>query len=143
MQGVITHVLRTSKTIAVVGLSPKPERPSHEVACYLQAQGYRIIPINPGIHGKLLLGQMCFANLREAAAALALKGIHIDIVDCFRQSEEIPAIAQDAIAIGARVLWMQSGVRNDEAARQAEAAGLVVVQDKCTKTEHRRLHESG
>ncbi|MBV2163716.1 MAG: CoA-binding protein [Comamonas sp.] len=140
MESVIARVLRTSKTIAVVGLSPKPERPSHEVAHYLQAQGYRIVPINPGVHGKLLLGEMCFASLREAAAALAPRGIQIDLVDCFRQSEEIPAIAQDAIAIGARALWMQKGVRNDEAARQAEAAGLVVVQDLCTKIEHRRLH---
>ena len=88
---------------------------------------------------KLLLGEMCFASLREAASALAPKGVQIDLVDCFRQSEEIPAIAADAIAIGARFLWMQIGITNPEASRRAEAAGLLVVQDRCTKTEHRRL----
>ena len=139
MNDVAFHILRETKTIAVVGLSPKPERPSHEVACYLQAQGYRIVPVNPGMHGKLLLGEMCFASLREAASALAPKGVQIDLVDCFRQSEEIAAIAEDAVAIGARFLWMQIGITNPDAARRAEAAGLLVVQDRCTKTEHRRL----
>ncbi|MBP9973718.1 MAG: CoA-binding protein, partial [Comamonas sp.] len=112
MNDVAFHILRETKTIAVVGLSPKPERPSHEVACYLQAQGYRIVPVNPGMHGKLLLGEMCFASLREAASALAPKGVQIDLVDCFRQSEEIAAIAEDAVAIGARFLWMQIGITN-------------------------------
>ena len=139
MNDVAFHILRETKTIAVVGLSPKPERPSHEVACYLQAPGYRIVPVNPGMHGKLLLGEMCFASLREAASALAPKGVQIDLVDCFRQSEEIAAIAEDAVAIGARFLWMQIGITNPDAARRAEAAGLLVVQDRCTKTEHRRL----
>ena len=116
MNDVASHILRETKTIAVVGLSPKPERPSHEVACYLQAQGYRIVPVNPGMHGKLLLGEMCFASLREAASALAPKGVQIDLVDCFRQSEEIAAIAEDAVAIGARFLWMQIGITNPDAA---------------------------
>ena len=97
------------------------------------------MPVNPGMHGKLLLGEMCFASLREAASALAPKGVQIDLVDCFRQSEEIAAIAEDAVAIGARFLWMQIGITNPDAARRAEAAGLLVVQDRCTKTEHRRL----
>ncbi len=133
------HILREAKTIAVVGLSPKPERPSHDVARYLQAQGYRIVPINPGMHGKLLLGEMCFASLREAASALAPQGGQIDLVDCFRRSEEIPSIAQDAIAIGARYLWLQQGVRNDAALRIAQEAGLLTVQDQCTKIEHKRM----
>lgn len=141
METIISHLLRETKTIAVVGLSPKSERPSHEVARYLQAQGYRIVPVNPGMHGKLLLGEMCFANLREAAGALAPKGVQIDLVDCFRQSEQIPAIAEDAIAIGARFLWMQLGVTSPDARRHAEAAGLVVVEDQCIKIEHRRRHD--
>lgn len=141
MEKIIPHVLRETKTIAVVGLSPKPERPSHEVARYLQAQGYRIVPVNPGAHGKLLLGEMCFASLREAASALAPKGVQIDLVDCFRQSEQIPAIAADAVAIGARFLWMQIGITSPDARRNAQAAGLVVVEDRCLKIEHRRWHD--
>lgn len=140
MQNIAQHILKSSKTIAVVGLSPRPDRPSHGVARYLQAQGYRIVPINPGMHGQQILGEMCFASLREAASALAPKGVQIDMVDCFRRSEEIPALAEEAIAIGARFLWLQLGIHNDAAARRAEQAGLLVVQDRCSMVEHRRLH---
>lgn len=140
MQNIAQHILKSSKTIAVVGLSPRPDRPSHGVARYLQAQGYRIVPINPGMHGQQILGEMCFASLREAASALAPKGVQIDMVDCFRRSEEIPALAEEAIAIGARFLWLQLGIHNAAAARRAEQAGLLVVQDRCSMVEHRRLH---
>lgn len=140
MKNIAQHILKSSKTIAVVGLSPRPDRPSHGVARYLQAQGYRIVPINPGMHGQQILGEMCFASLREAASALAPKGVQIDMVDCFRRSEEIPALAEEAIAIGARFLWLQLGIHNDAAARRAEQAGLLVVQDRCSMVEHRRLH---
>lgn len=139
MENIAQYILKESKTIAVVGLSPRPDRPSHEVARYLQEQGYRIVPINPGMHGKQILGEVCFASLREAAAALAPKGVQIDMVDCFRKSEDIPPLAEDAIAIGARFLWLQLGVRNDNAVRRAEEAGLLAVQDKCTHIEHRRM----
>ena len=139
MENIAQHILKESKTIAVVGLSPRPDRPSHEVARYLQEHGYRIVPINPGMHGKQILGEVCFASLREAAAALAPKGVQIDMVDCFRKSEDIPPLAEDAIAIGARFLWLQLGVRNDNAVRRAEEAGLLAVQDKCTHIEHRRM----
>lgn len=139
MENIAQHILKESKTIAVVGLSPRPDRPSHEVARYLQEQGYRIVPINPGMHGKQILEEVCFASLREAAAALAPKGVQIDMVDCFRKSEDIPPLAEDAIAIGARFLWLQLGVRNDNAVRRAEEAGLLAVQDKCTHIEHRRM----
>lgn len=139
MQNTTQHILKASKTIAVVGLSPRPDRPSHGVARYLQAQGYRIVPINPGMHGQQILGEMCFASLREAASALAPKGVQIDMVNCFRKSEEIPPLAEEAIAIGARFLWLQLGIRNDSAARRAEEAGLLVVQEQCSMVEHRRL----
>lgn len=138
MQNIAQHILKESKTIAVVGLSPSPDRPSHDVARYLQAQGYRIVPINPSMHGRPILGEMCFASLREAASALAPQGVQIDLVDCFRKSDDIPPLVEDAIAIGARFLWLQLGVRHDNAARRAEAAGLLVVQDECTKLVHRR-----
>ncbi len=135
----LQHILSTTQTIAVVGLSPKPERASNEVAEYLQAQGYRIIPINPELHAQQLLGEVCFGSLREAANALSPLGIRIDLVNCFRKSEDIPPIAEEAIAIGARYLWMQSGIHHQEAARQAEGAGLSVVQDSCIKTVHKQL----
>lgn len=131
MKDLSQYILKNTKTIAVVGLSPKPDRPSHEVASYLQSRGYRIVPINPGMHGQQILGEVCFASLREAASALAPQGGQIDMVDCFRKSEDIPAITEDAIAIGARYLWMQLGVRHEAATRRAEAAGLLVVQDNC------------
>ena len=133
-------VLNQSRTIAVVGLSPDPQRASHEVATYLQQHGYRIIPVNPTCAGKTILGEHCHASLTMAAKALAEAGIKIDIVDCFRKSEAMEPIAEEAIAIGAPVLWMQLGVINAVAAAKAQAAGIHVIMDRCIKIDHARLH---
>jgi predicted CoA-binding protein len=135
----ISHILSESRVVAVVGLSPNPERPSHEVACYLQQHGYRVIPINPMCTGQHILGEHCYATLTQARSNLTLMGIAIDIVDCFRRSEEIVPIADEAIAIGARCLWMQQGVINEVAAAKASAAGLTVVMDRCIKIDHMGL----
>ncbi len=132
----ITAILKQYRTIAVVGLSTKPERASHEVAHYLQQHGYRIVPVNPSYAGSRILGEPCFATLTEAADALKKQGTSIEIVDCFRQSDAIMPIAEEAIAIGARCLWLQLGVINDQAVTKARAAGLQAVQDHCIKIEH-------
>jgi predicted CoA-binding protein len=131
-QDTINTVLENSKTIAVVGLSARPERPSHMVAEYMQQEGYRIVPVNPAYAGTSILGETCYATLRDAAQAAG----PIDIVDCFRQSASILPITEEAISIGARCLWMQLGVINEDAARTAEAAGMQVVMDRCIKIEH-------
>ncbi len=123
-------LLAGARTIAVVGLSPNPMRPSNEVAAYLQRAGYRIIPVNPSCQE--VLGERCYASLGDIPEA-------VDIVDCFRRTEEIPPIARAAVAIGARALWMQLGIQSEEARELAAAAGLVVVSDACIKIEHRRL----
>ena len=117
-------------TIAVVGLSPKPHRDSYRVSQYMQAQGYRIVPINP--NATEVLGEKAYASLTEAAAHE-----RIDLVNCFRNSEDIPPIAAEAIAIGAQGLWLQIDVTHTDAAAQAKAAGLAVVQDRCLMVEHR------
>ena len=135
----IQTLLATSHTIAVVGLSTKPNRPSHEVARYMQAHGYRIIPINPSYAGTHILGELCYASLTEAAASLIKENLKIEIVDCFRKSEAIEPIADEAIAIGARCLWLQIGVINQGAADKALAAGLRVAMDRCIKIEHMYL----
>lgn len=126
----IRRILRDSKTIAVVGLSPKPHRPSHQVALYLMEAGYTIIPVNPG-HDELL-GLPCYPSLRAIP-------LQVDMVDIFRRPEAILAIVEDAVAIGARFIWMQEGIVNEEAAAIAEAAGLSVVMDRCTKIDHMNL----
>ena len=128
----IRQSLAECKTIAVVGLSPKPHRDSFRVAKYMQDHGFRIVPINP--NAPEVLGEKAYASLTEAA-------MHerIDMVNCFRNSEDIPPIAAEAIAIGAKSLWLQIGVVNDAAAKQATDAGLVVVQDLCLMVEHRQL----
>lgn len=136
----ISQILSESRTVAVVGLSPKPERASHEVAAYLQSHGYRIVPVNPSCAGQQILGETVYASLQEAADALAPAGQRIDIVDCFRKAEEIAPVARDAIAIRASCLWMQLGIENRQAADLARAAGLDVVMDHCMKIEHRNLH---
>ena len=130
----IADLLRQTKTIAVVGLSPKTHRASYVVAAYLQAHGYRIIPINPREAGKTILSERCYANLAEAR-----QQHQIDIVDCFRSSDDILPIAEVAIEIAARCLWMQSGIVNRDAAQVAHEAGLIVVMDRCLKTEHQRF----
>ena len=124
--------LTDCKTIAVVGLSPKPHRDSFRVAKYMQDQGFRIVPINP--NATEVLGEKAYATLAEAALHH-----HIDMVNCFRNAEDIPPIAAEAMAIGAKSLWLQQGIVNDEAAHQAQTAGLIVVQDKCLMVEHRQL----
>jgi uncharacterized protein len=117
-------LLREAKVIAVVGISDKPERASHEVAAYLQSVGYRIVPVNPAL--KEVLGEPCFPSL-------SAYGQPVDIVDIFRASEAVPPIVEEAIAAGARGVWMQEGVIHAEAAARAEAAGLCAVQDLCIK----------
>lgn len=120
------------RTIAVVGLSPNPERPSHVVARYLQAQGYRVIPVNPACVE--VLGEVCYPDLQSIPGP-------VDIVDCFRKPEDMVPIAGAAIAIGAKVLWMQLGVTNAAARQQAEQAGLTVIEDRCIELELMRLQQ--
>ena len=136
----IAQILKDSKTIAIVGLSNKPERASHGVAHYLQGEGYRILPVNPAYAGDAILGERVYASLQEAADALAPSGQRIDIVDCFRKSEDIPPLARDAIAVRAGCLWMQLEIENQAAADLARAAGLDVVMNHCLKIEHRQLN---
>jgi predicted CoA-binding protein len=136
----IAQILNDSKTIAIVGLSNKPDRASFGVAEYLQGQGYRIVPINPAYAGEEILGEKVYASLQEAADALAPSGTRIDIVDCFRKPEDIPPLARDAIAIRAGCLWMQLEIENQAAADLARAAGLDVVMNHCLKIEHRKLN---
>ena len=135
----IEQILRSAKTVAVVGLSPKPERASFHVAEYLQSQGYRIVPVNPMYAGQQILGETVYATLQEAADALAQNGTRIDVVDVFRKSEDVPPVAKDAIDVRAGTLWMQLGIENQVAADLARAAGLDVVMDRCMLVEHRRL----
>ncbi len=130
----LRRILEEARTIAVVGCSPKPERDSHRVARYLLEQGYRLIPVNPG--QREILGQKCYPDLQAIPQA-------VDIVDVFRRSEHIPPIAEAAAAMGARVLWLQLGIRNDQAADEARRRGLTVIQDACIMVEHRRLFSGG
>ena len=135
----IAQILNESKTIAIVGLSNKPDRASYGVAEYLQGHGYQIIPVNPSYAGQTILGERVCATLQEAADTLATSGRRIDIVDCFRKSEDSPPIAREAIAVRAGCLWMQLGIENQAAADLARAAGLDVVVNHCIKIEHRSL----
>ncbi len=124
-------MLANAKTIAVVGLSDKPDRASYGVAQYLQRAGYKIIPVNPQLK-EPVLGEQPVASLHDITEP-------IDIVDIFRRSEDVPPVVADAIAVGAKAVWIQLGIVNDEAVAAAEAAGLEAVQDKCLKVEHARL----
>jgi predicted CoA-binding protein len=126
----LRRILGQSRTIAVVGLSANWYRPSYFAAKYMLDHGYTVIPVNPAYPE--VLGQKCYPSLRDIPRK-------VDIVDCFRRVEDIPAIVDEAIGIGARVLWMQLGVIHPEAARKAEAAGLEVVMDRCVKIEYARL----
>ena len=128
----IANILTKCRTIAVVGLSPKPHRASFDVARYMQANGYRIIPVNPNAGVTQILGEKVYASLTEANAVEK-----IDVVNCFRNSKDIPPIVDEAIAIGAKTVWMQLGVSHAGAAAKAELAGLKVVQDRCLKIDHR------
>lgn len=123
----ITNLLTRTKVIAIVGLSPKPDRPSHEVAKFLLARGYDIIPVNPAYAE--ILGRPCYPNLAAVPRA-------VDMVDVFRKSEDVLPIAQDAIRIGAKSLWLQLGVINPQAMQLAEAAGLIAVENLCIKIEY-------
>ena len=130
----LRRILATSKVIAVVGLSADWFRPSYFAAKYMMEHGYTIVPVNPR-YGEIL-GQKCYPSLKDAVAGCGTK---IDMVDCFRRSEDIMPICEEAIAIGARVLWQQLGVANMEATKKAEEAGLDAVVDRCVKIEHARL----
>ena len=129
------QLLQQHRHVAIVGISADPYRPSHFVAIYLQAEGYEIVPINPRYAGQTILGKRVYATLTEAKAA----GEQIEVVDVFRKPEDVPPIADEAIAIGAKVLWLQLGIRNEAAARKAVEHGLTVVQDRCMKIEHARF----
>jgi predicted CoA-binding protein len=133
----LRRILGTCRTLAVVGLSPQWHRPSFFAAKYMQAHGYRIVPINPS--ASEILGERCFPSVTAAAQALAKDGVRIDLVDCFRKSADIPPIADEAIAIGAKCLWLQIGVVDEASAAKARDAGLDVVMDRCVKIEHARL----
>ena len=128
----IKDILRRYKTVAVVGISPKEDRPSYLVASYLKSKDYRIIPVRPD--GDEILGEKVYHSLTEIPT-----GIEIDVVDIFRKSEDVPPVVEDAIHRGAKVVWMQEGVINQEAYAKAEKAGLKVVMDHCMKKEHQRL----
>lgn len=130
----IQEILRASKTIAVVGLSDKPDRPSYDVAKYLLGQGYRIVPINPNLPDMEWRGIRAYRTLSEIP-----KEIKIDIVDIFRKSEDVGPVVDEAITIGVKVVWMQLGIVNDEAAAKARNAGLEVIMDKCMKIEHVKI----
>ncbi len=133
----LRSILGTCRTIAVVGLSAQWHRPSYFAAKYMQEHGYRIVPVNPSV-GEIL-GQPCYPSVSAAAAALAVQGAKIDMVDCFRRTEDIGPLAEEAIAIGAQCLWQQIGVVNEAAAAKARAAGLATVMNRCVKIEHARL----
>jgi len=128
----ILGILKGCKSIAMVGASANWNRPSFFAMKYLQEKGYRVIPVNPGAAGQEILGEKVYASLKEIPEP-------VDMVDCFRNVEAIPAITEEAIAIGAKVLWMQLGIRHDTAAAKAEDAGLKVVMDRCPKIEFGRL----
>ncbi len=128
----LLDLLTRTRTIAVVGASAKPDRPSHEVTEYLIDKGYDVYPVNPGLAGSTLLGRTVYGDLRAVPVPL-------DLVDIFRRSEEVGPIVDDAILLGAKAIWMQLGVRDDEAAARAEAAGLTVIMDRCPKIERARL----
>jgi len=128
----IKEILRNHRTVAVVGLSPKPERDSHKVARYLQDEGYQVVPINPG--QKEILGKPCYPNLKALP-------FPVEIVDIFRRPDAVGPIVDDAITIGAKVIWMQLGIANNEAARKAREAGLEVVMSKCIKIEHMNMNQ--
>lgn len=132
----LRRILNGASTIAVVGLSPKHDRPSHEVAAYLQKRGHRIVPINPGHAGQMILGETVYPDLASIPAE-----IDIDMVDIFRRSEAVPEIVEAALAAlpGLKSIWMQLGVSHEEAAAKARKAGVEVVQNRCPKIEYPRV----
>ena len=129
----ILELLKNYKTIAVVGLSSNPVRPSFGVTEYMQEAGYRVIPVNP--NETEVLGEKSYARLEDVPGK-------IEIVNVFRRAEEVPPVVESAIRIGAKVVWMQSGIENEEAAEKAIAAGLTVIEDACILVEHRKRKQS-
>jgi len=127
------RILNDAKTIAMVGLSSDPMRPSHFAAIYMQSEGYKIVPINPRYAGQKILGETVYASLSDIP-------FPVDIVDVFRKPEECPGLAEEAIKIGAKVFWIQLGIECDEAGRIAREGGLDFVQNRCVKIEHARFH---
>jgi len=128
----IEKILKEARVIAVVGLSPQADRPSNRVASFLKERGYRIIPVRPGIED--VLGEKAYASISEIPPEIS-----IDVVDIFRRSEDVPPIVDEAIKRGARVIWMQEGIRNEEAAKKATEEGIDVVMDRCMLKECKRL----
>ncbi|MCP4933125.1 MAG: CoA-binding protein [bacterium] len=128
----IMQLLSDTKTIALIGISPKTARPSYQVMAYLQQAGYKVLPINPGQEGKQILGEKVYAKLSDI-------DMHIDIVDIFLRTEFVGEIVDEAIKVKASAVWMQLGIDNEKAAAMARNAGLEVVVDRCTKIEHTRL----
>ena len=128
----IRRILENCRTVAVVGISPKEDRPSYEVAFYLKSKGYRIIPVRPD--GEEILGEKVYRQLAEIP-----EEVEVDVIDIFRKSEDVPPVVEEAIKRGAKVIWMQEGVIHLEAAAKAEKAGLKVVMDRCMKKEHQKL----
>jgi len=126
------HLLQQYQHIAIVGFSADPHRPSYFVAVYLQAEGYDVVPVNPRYAGQIVLGKRVYASLTEAKE----EGEQIEIVDVFRKPADLSPVLREAIQIGAHVLWLQLGIRNDDIGRKALAAGLIFVQDRCVKMEH-------
>lgn len=127
----INAILGDARTIAVVGASPNPARPSHMVARYLMDNGYRVIPVRPRVSE--ILGQRCYEQLKDIP-------VPVDIVDVFRKPEACPAVARSAVAIGARILWLQEGIISEEAAAIASAGGLAVIMDYCIMVAHKKSH---
>ena len=128
----LREILAAARTIAIVGASTETWRPSHGIAGYLKRAGYRIYPVNPTARGERIHGETCLGSLAEVPE-------RVDLVNVFRRPEYVPAIVEDAIAIGAPAIWLQLGVRNQAAAERAEAAGMKVVMDRCISVEHSRL----
>jgi predicted CoA-binding protein len=130
-QQTVAHILKNYRTVAVVGLSPKPHRDSFGVARYMQAQGWRIIPINP--NASEILGEKAYPTLTDAA-----REHRIELVDVFRNSADVPPVVDEAITIGAQAIWLQLGIAHDAATAKARAAGLQVVENRCLMVDHRR-----
>ncbi|MFZ6816166.1 CoA-binding protein [Undibacterium sp. Rencai35W] len=135
-QAQITQLLQHSKVIAIVGISANPQRPSYQVAAYLQSHHYTLLLINPLEAGNTILGLPCYESLTQAIQKTATQ---IDIVDCFRRAELIPDIIEEAIFVNAKAVWMQQGIINDLAANTARNAGLMVIMDRCIKIDHMLL----
>ncbi len=133
-QSRIEKVLRTAKTVAVVGLSPKQDRPSNMVARYLMQVGYKVIPVNPGQSS--ILGCTCYPDISSIPE-------DIDIVNIFRKSEQVPPIVEEAVSKGCKTIWMQLGIISEEAAKLAQSAGITVIMDRCIKIEHQKISPTG